>query len=107
HSWEDHAMKPATLLPLLSALLAAPASPQQQTRRPIAETDLYRLTWIADPRISPDGTRIVYVQVTVNQKHDGYETSLWLVPASAKQTPRRLTAGPRDGSPAWSPDGHA
>ncbi len=72
--------------------------------RPIAETDIYSFQWIANPRISPDGSRIVYTHVTVNQKHDGYETALWIIPRSGG-APRQLTAGPHDSSPQWSPDG--
>ena len=48
--------------------------------------------------------RIVYTHVTVNQKHDGYETALWII-ASAGGPARQLTSGPRDSSPQWSPDG--
>jgi dipeptidyl aminopeptidase/acylaminoacyl peptidase len=44
------------------------------------------------------------VHVSVNAKHDGYDTSLWMI-ASNGGTPRQLTAGPRDLSPRWSPDG--
>src|SRR5258708_7935716 len=73
-------------------------------RRPIAETDIYSFQWIANPRISPDGSRIVYIHVTVNQKHEGYETELWIIPASGGEA-RQLTAGPHDSSPQWSPDG--
>jgi dipeptidyl aminopeptidase/acylaminoacyl peptidase len=73
-------------------------------RRPIAETDIYSFQWIANPRISPDGSRIVYTHVTVNQKHEGYETALWIIPFSGGAA-RQLTAGPRDSSPQWSPDG--
>src|ERR1017187_937993 len=73
-------------------------------RRPIAETDIYSFQWIANPRISPDGSRIVYTHVTVNQKHEGYETALWIIPSSGG-TARQLTAGPHDSSPQWSPDG--
>ena len=49
-------------------------------RRPISETDIFSFQWIANPRISPDGSRIVYVHVTVNSKHDGYDTALWMIP---------------------------
>ena len=51
-------------------------------KRPITETDLYAFRWLADPRIAPDGSQIVYTLVTVNAKHDGYEAGLWIVPAS-------------------------
>jgi dipeptidyl aminopeptidase/acylaminoacyl peptidase len=68
------------------------------------ETDLLRLTWIADPQISPDGRRIVYTRVVVDQALDTYQTSLWIV-ATAGGAPRALTFGPRDGQPRWSPTG--
>ena len=83
-----------------ASAFAAPA----QTKRPIQETDLYAFHWIADARISPDGARIAYTLVNVNAAHDGYETALWLVPASGGPA-RPLTAGPRDSAARWSPDG--
>ncbi len=73
-------------------------------RRPVAETDLLKFRWVADPQISPDGRRVVYVLVTVNEKEDRYDTSLWEVDAHEGAAPRPLTSGPRDSSPRWSPD---
>src|SRR5271155_4940389 len=93
-------MKRAGLFPLL----AIAVSPSAADRRPIADTDIYSFQWVANPRISPDGSRIVYTHVTVNQKHEGYETALWIVPFSGGAA-RQLTAGPHDSSPQWSPDG--
>jgi dipeptidyl aminopeptidase/acylaminoacyl peptidase len=73
------------------------------------EEDLLRFEWIADPRISPDGTRVAYTRVTVDAEEDEYRTNLWLadVPASggSPAPPRQLTFGGRDGQPRWSPDG--
>ncbi|MGI8741615.1 MAG: prolyl oligopeptidase family serine peptidase [Bryobacteraceae bacterium] len=74
-------------------------------KRPITETDLYSFQWIADPQISPDGTKVIYTRVTVNKKKDGYDTALWIIPA-AGGTARQLTDGPRDSGTRWSPDGH-
>ena len=68
------------------------------------ETDLLKLTWIADPQISPDGRRVAYTRVTVDAAADSYETGLWIV-ESAGGTPRALTFGLRDAQPRWSPDG--
>ncbi len=82
----------------LAALAAAGA------KRPIAETDLYAFRWIASPQISPRGDQIVYTLVTVNSKHDNYETSLWIIPSSGGAA-RPLSAGLHDSSPRWSPDG--
>lgn len=83
---------------------AAPAFAAE--KRPITEKDLLAFKWIADPRISPDGRDIAYVLVTVNEKEDRYDTALWAVEPRSGAAPRRLTAGPRDSSPRWSPDGH-
>src|SRR5437773_12440456 len=77
-------------------------------QRGITETDLFKFVWIADPQISPDGSRVVFVREWVNQKADRYDTALWIVPATGDsnvEKPRQLTAGPRDSSPRWSPDG--
>jgi dipeptidyl aminopeptidase/acylaminoacyl peptidase len=74
-------------------------------RRGIAEKDLLKFRWVADPQISPDGGQVAYVLVTVNEKEDRYDTSLWAVATSGGGAPKRLTAGPRDTAPRWSPDG--
>src|SRR5258708_8075300 len=92
-----------TRMAFLAAFVLATALPGAD-RRPIAETDIYSFRWIANPRISPDGSRIVYTHVTVNEKKDGYDTSLWIIRVSGG-TARQLTSGPRDTSPQWSPDG--
>ncbi|HEY3139431.1 MAG TPA: S9 family peptidase [Blastocatellia bacterium] len=73
-------------------------------KRTITETDLFKFVWIADPQISPDGSRVVFVREWVNQKADRYDTALWIVPTSGGAA-RQLTAGPRDSGPRWSPDG--
>ncbi|WP_218082920.1 S9 family peptidase [Anthocerotibacter panamensis] len=72
--------------------------------RLITQMDLLDFTWLADPQISPDGSRIVYLQVTADRKKDGYQTALWLA-STAGGPPRPLTGGGRDSTPRWSPDG--
>src|SRR5258708_36299234 len=86
------------------AVLAA-AAPGAQTRRAITETDLLKFTWIADPELSPDGSTVAFVRVTVNEKENRYESSIYAVPTSGAESPRRLTSGIRDTSPRWAPDG--
>jgi dipeptidyl aminopeptidase/acylaminoacyl peptidase len=89
----------------VAILLLVNAAAATQERRPVTETDLLKFVWIADPQISPDGRRIAYVRVVVNEQKDDYETSLWIVPASGAEAPRMLTGGTRDTTPRWSPDG--
>lgn len=82
-------------------LLVCPALAQ---KRNITEKDLFNFVWAADPQISPDGSRVAFVRVTVNARKDGYDTAIWSV-APATGESHQLTAGPRDASPRWSPDG--
>jgi dipeptidyl aminopeptidase/acylaminoacyl peptidase len=93
------------ILVLVCAVVVGLASPGAQGKRFITEKDLFKFTWIADPQISPDGSAVAFVRVTVNEKDDKYETSLFAVPASGAEPPRRLTSGSRDTAPRWAPDG--
>ena len=84
--------------------------------RPVRDDDLLRFTWVADPRMSPDGTRVAFTRVWVDAEADEYRSALSLAeagepaagagraPAAAARV-RPLTFGPRDGQPRWSPDG--
>jgi dipeptidyl aminopeptidase/acylaminoacyl peptidase len=74
-------------------------------KRAITEKDLWDFVWIGDPQVSPDGSRVAFVRVTVNDKKEGYNTSIWLVPASGGEEPHQLTKGDHDSAPRWSPDG--
>jgi dipeptidyl aminopeptidase/acylaminoacyl peptidase len=85
--------------------VAFPGAQGTQGRRFITEKDLFKFTWIADPQISPDGSTVAFVRVTVNEKDNTYEASLFTVSPGVSESPRRLTAGVRDTGPRWSPDG--
>ena len=50
---------------------------------------------------------MLFVRVTVNEKKDGYRTSIWSVATAGNEEPRQLTRGERDSSPRWSPDGRS
>ena len=84
---------------LLSALVAF------AQKRSITEKDIFQFNWIGDPQISPDGSSVAFVKVTVNEKKDGYDTAIWSVATDGNGSPRRMTDGTRDASPRWSPDG--
>ncbi len=92
---------------ILSALLITfvfVVSPASAQKRNITEKDLFSFNWIADPQISPDGSRVAFVRVTVNDKKDNYNTSIWTVSPATGET-HQLSSGTRDSSPRWSPDG--
>ena len=91
-------------LPFVCAALM-PGLGVAQGRRAIAETDLFKFVWAADPQMSPNGSRVAYVLVTVNEDKDRYETQVYIVPSDGSAPPRPLTSGRNDRSPRWSPSG--
>src|ERR1700736_458771 len=71
----------------------------------VTEKDLWDFVWVGDPQVSPDGSRVAFVRVTVNEKKEGYNTSIWSVPTAGGEEPHQLTKGDHDSTPRWSPDG--
>ncbi|MTH53860.1 prolyl oligopeptidase family serine peptidase [Bacillus mangrovi] len=71
----------------------------------IQAEDLYRMKFVADPLMAPDGQGAVYTETTINTQTNKYETHLFYL---HRETGRqcRLTEGKsKNHSPAWSPDG--
>lgn len=93
-----------SILSVVIITLVFVVSPASAQKRNITEKDLFNFVWVADPQISPDGSRVAFVRVTVNDKKDGYDTSIWTVSTGNSET-HQLTSGTRDSSPRWSPDG--
>jgi dipeptidyl aminopeptidase/acylaminoacyl peptidase len=56
---------------------------------------------VAEPRVSPDGSQIIYTRRWVNKLEDKFESSLWIMNADGSKN-RFLISG---GSAVWSPDG--
>ncbi len=68
--------------------------------------DVYELTGVSDPRVSPDGTTVAYVVWSIDREGSAYRSSVWLAPADGSTPPRQFTSGAkRDAAPRWSPDG--
>ena len=60
---------------------------------------------VSSPRVSPDGTRILFVRSTVDREAEKYESHVWMVWTDGGE-PRQLTHGDgSDSSPFWAPDG--
>ena len=79
--------------------------PAASLKRSITHKDLFDFIWIANPELSPDGARVAFTRVNVDGKRTGYETSIWTVATSGKETAVRMTNGKHDAQPRWSPDG--
>ena len=61
------------ILVVFAAALACGATAAAQKRN-ITETDLLKFVWVADPQISPDGSRVAFVRGRVDEKTDQYDT---------------------------------
>jgi dipeptidyl aminopeptidase/acylaminoacyl peptidase len=67
--------------------------------------DFAQLRVPSDPSLSPDGRLAVVAVAQADLDADAYRSALWLVATDGSAPPRRLTNGPRDTRPRWSPDG--
>jgi len=68
--------------------------------------DVYELTGVADPRISPDGTRVAYQVWSIDKDKNDYRGAIWIARLDGSEEPEQFTSGDRrDGVPRWSPDG--
>jgi dipeptidyl aminopeptidase/acylaminoacyl peptidase len=87
-------------LPL--SLSAQPAS----GRRGVTAEDYLAFTFAADPRISPDGSQVVYVSSRIDRARNRRVPSIWIVPADGSAAPKQLVDEAWSASaPRWSPDG--
>lgn len=68
-------------------------------KKPIPSVPVYQ------PDISPDGRRILFSYLTLNEDEDKYESHIWMAPVDGGE-PRQFTYGNgSDSNPMWSPDG--
>lgn len=72
--------------------------------RELKPEDLYELRFPSDPRLSPDGARVAYVQTTPDRDNDSDHSTIWVCTTKGGETDC-FTQGPGDASPRWSPDG--
>jgi len=74
-------------------------------KRPFRPEDALRLKAASDPDLSPDGRRVAFVVLDVDEQEDRPRSSIWVADVDPATPPRRFTEGPSDRAPRWSPDG--
>jgi len=96
-------MKKVVIPVLLSLFYAFIA--QAQTPRGFSTSDLARIRDLADVRISPDGSRLVFTVSETAPDLSRRVSHLWTVPMTGGE-PKRLTGGDfNESTPRFSPDG--
>jgi dipeptidyl aminopeptidase/acylaminoacyl peptidase len=74
--------------------------------RGMVPEDLYELRWVADPRLSPDGATVAFVESWLDRESNASAGRICMVPSDGSDEAWRFTSGPkRDANPRWSPDG--
>ena len=74
--------------------------------RKVRVEDLFTLSFVSDPQISPDGERVAFVVTTIDQKSLEYVSRIYMASTDGRQPARQFTSGPKsDRHPRWSPDG--
>jgi dipeptidyl aminopeptidase/acylaminoacyl peptidase len=87
---------------LLAAFVPAVAPAQEKRAADRLTVEKYLdLEQVAEPRISPDGSQIIYTRRWVNKLEDRFESALWIMNADGSRN-RFLVTG---GNAVWSPDG--
>ena len=86
----------------LLAFAALPLGAQEKKADTLLTVEKYLdFEQVGEPRVSPDGSQIIYTRRWVNKLEDRFEPSLWIMNADGSKN-RFLTNG---GSAVWSPDG--
>src|SRR5512138_3910384 len=96
-------------LALASLVLAAGLDLHAQPpapRRGITAEDYFNFVFVADPRLSPDGSQVAYVSSRVDKAKNRRIPSVWIVATDGRSAPRMLLDEAWSaGAPRWSPDG--
>src|SRR5260221_407912 len=97
-------MKLSPFAVCIAILVAIGPAVYAQDKHTLEPMDVFRLEYAADPQISPDGQRVVYVRNFMDVKKDRRRSNLWIVNVDGSDH-RPLTSGDgNDRSPRWSPD---
>jgi dipeptidyl aminopeptidase/acylaminoacyl peptidase len=94
-------------LALAALALAAPLAVRAQQKRPMTIDDLLTAVRIADPQLSPDGTRVIFTRTTTALATGQRNADVWVVPADGSAPAAMLIGGPKSENTArFLPDGH-
>jgi dipeptidyl aminopeptidase/acylaminoacyl peptidase len=92
-------------LSLLIALMLAVASTGGAEQHPFNIHDLVAMQRIADPRPSPDGSRVAFVVTTMDLAANKGRKDIWIAATDGSGTERLTTHIDNDWAPRWHGDG--
>ncbi len=103
HSMPRRLRTASSLLAAAFVMFAAVPVQGQETQSDTLLTVDHYLDWerVGDPRISPDGSQVIYTRSAVDKMKDTWESSLWIMNVDGSRH-RFLIKG---SSARWAPDG--
>ena len=73
--------------------------------RPMIPEDLFRIRFVSDPQLHPDGRCVAFVVTTLSESRDEYLSTIWVVDVHSGDAHPFTRGSRRDIAPRWSPDG--
>jgi len=93
------------LIPFLFAGLTVSSFADEAAPNRLTSEDLFGLQYVADVRISPDGSRVAYVRAIHDIMLDVVRSNIWLAAADGGEHKPLLSDTANYSSPEWAPDG--
>jgi dipeptidyl aminopeptidase/acylaminoacyl peptidase len=76
-----------------------------QDKRPMTIVELIDVPSVGSPRLSPDGTQILYTRTDTDWKKNGRTTHIYRIDADGSGEVQLTNGEEGESSPRWSPDG--
>jgi dipeptidyl aminopeptidase/acylaminoacyl peptidase len=91
----------------LSAALVLGLLPAAVAAAPVAPEDLFKITFLSNASISPDGAHVLVEAARMNGPKDTYDRTIELVDVNRGRLTHNVTKHAGDGDYAWMPDGRS
>ncbi|WP_300379862.1 prolyl oligopeptidase family serine peptidase [Henriciella sp.] len=91
-------------MPALAQDASAQDDSKQDSNRFTAER-VFDLEYATSPRVSPDGSKIVYVRHSMDIRTDQDRGDLWIIDVESGEQRPLVVGGMSASNPRWSPDG--
>ena len=90
---------------VLSCGLLAATLASGQEKRPMTIVELIDVPSVGSPRLSPDGSQILYTRTDTDWEKNGRTTHIWRIAADGTGEVQLTNGEDGESSPRWSPDG--
>ena len=98
-------VRPIVLSLLLNFFLTLSLFGQNAGLRPIGPNDIYRMSTVSNPKISPEGQWVLYSISKIDSAKDKFYSKLYMVSADGNQTVSLTEQTKGVSNYNWSPDG--